>query len=331
MTEADGHLRGRDSTTTVPVIAPVLSVVVPTRNRSSLLAGALASVDRIATDRLHVEKIVVDDGSTDDTPLVAAGYGVRLLRSPGRGASAARNAGMAAATGEFLLFLDDDDQVVPDQIGRLVGALQADPDLGAAFGQVQLADERLEPFGDPYPQTVSDPIHYVLGNWQQIGSVVVRTAVRDTVGQFDASLIYSQDWDWLLRVLLWRPAAFVAIPCMLFRQRPSGTADAMSYHRLAFMRRAFWRNVRRAGDRRPAVHHLLRMYARHNGNFAAHFLLSLKVHSDLGDAAGSRVALHGAFMSSPLHAALGMARQPHLLGMALRSYLPGASGKPRGS
>jgi glycosyltransferase involved in cell wall biosynthesis len=303
-------------------MVPVLSVVIPTRNRARLLAGALASVDRVATDRLRVEKIVVDDGSTDDTHLVAERYGVRLLASSSRGASAARNTGMAAATGEFLLFLDDDDELVPDQIGRLVDVLQADPHLGAAFGQVQLTDERLEPFGDPYPRTVSDPLHYMLGTWQQIGSVVVRTAVRDTVGQFDGALVDSEDWDWLLRLLIDQPVAFVAVPCVLFRQRTSGSSDALSYRRLAFMRRAFWRNVGRTGDRRPPARHLLRMYARHNGNFAAHFLLSLKAHSAHGDAASCRVALRGAFMSSPLHAAVGMAREPRLLWMATRSYLP---------
>ena len=175
------------------MVMTILSVVIPTRDRCALLAGALASVERIANDRLEVEKIVVDDGSTDDTRLVAGRFGVRLLESEGRGASAARNQGMAAATGDFLLFLDDDDEVVPEQIRRLVDVLQEDPGLGAAFGQVQLTDERLVPFGAPYPSAVSDPLHYMLGTWQQIGSVVVRTGVRDTVGEFDTSLVDSED------------------------------------------------------------------------------------------------------------------------------------------
>src|SRR5438093_1030866 len=99
---------------------PVLSVVIPTRNRAALLAGALASVEAIGSDRLQVEKIVVDDGSTDETRLVADRYGVRLLASPDRGASAARNHGMAAATGEFLLFLDVEEQIGPIKVRRRV-------------------------------------------------------------------------------------------------------------------------------------------------------------------------------------------------------------------
>jgi glycosyltransferase involved in cell wall biosynthesis len=301
----------------------VLSVVIPTRDRASLLAGALESVDRISRARLGVEKIVVDDGSSDKTREVALEHGSRFLRSPGRGASAARNAGMMAATGDFLLFLDDDDEAIPDGIASLVEALESNADADAAFGRVQLADERLRPFDDPYPEDVRDAFRHLLGSWQQIGSVVVRTAVRDTVGPFDDALVGSQDWDWLLRLALRHRAAFVPRPCVLFRQRPEGGDDALRYRRLAFIRRVFWRNVRRAGRRRPPARDLLRMYARHNGNFAGHFLVSAEAHARQGDLEGARFAVRGALASSPLHVAVGVARRPRLLRMAARSYAPG--------
>jgi glycosyltransferase involved in cell wall biosynthesis len=301
--------------------APLLSVVIPTRNRARWLAGALASIDRTAGTRLQVEKIVVDDGSTDDTAAVAEKYGARLLLSPRRGASAARNTGMAAATGEFLLFLDDDDELLPDHLGPHLEMLRRDPTLDAVFGQVQLADQQMEPFGDPYPEVVEAPFHQMLNTWQQIGSVVVRTAVRETVGPFDESLSGSQDWDWLLRLSLRHEVAFVPVPCLLFRQRPAGGDDALNYRRLEHMRRAFWLNVRRAGERRPPLRALLGMYTRHNGNFAGHFLDSLEAHAARGDAAASRGAVRGALASSPLHVAAAVARRPRLLTNALRPYL----------
>jgi glycosyltransferase involved in cell wall biosynthesis len=301
--------------------APLLSVVIPTRNRAEWLAGALASIDRTAGTRLEVEKIVVDDGSTDDTAAVAGKYGAKLLASPRRGASAARNAGMAAATGEFLLFLDDDDELLPDHLGPHLEMLRRDPTLDAVFGQVQLADQHMEAVGDPYPEVVEAPFHQMLNTWQQIGSVVVRTAVRETVGPFDESLSGSQDWDWLLRLSLRHRIAFVPVPCVLFRQRPAGGGDALNYRRLGFMRRAFWLNVRRAGDRRPPLRALIGMYSRHNGNFAGHFLDSLEAHAARGDAAASRGAVRGALASSPLHVAAAVARRPRLLTNALRPYL----------
>ena len=78
---------------------PQLSVVVPTYNRAWCLAEALDSV--LAQDVAGVELIVVDDGSTDGTPQLLAGYGdaLRVLRRENRGVSAARNAGIAAAQG----------------------------------------------------------------------------------------------------------------------------------------------------------------------------------------------------------------------------------------
>jgi glycosyltransferase involved in cell wall biosynthesis len=301
--------------------APLLSVVLPTRNRARWLADALASIDRTAGAMLDVEKIVVDDGSTDDTAAVAAKYGARLLVSPRRGASAARNAGMAAATGEFLLFLDDDDELLPDHLGPHLAMLRTDPTLGAVFGQVQLADQQMELLGDPYPELVEAPFHQMLNTWQQIGSVVVRTAVRETVGPFDESLHGAEDWDWLLRLSLRHRIAFVPVPCLLFRQRPAGSADALDYRRLGFMRRTFWKNIRRAGDRRPPLRALIGMYSRHNGNFASHFLDSLEAHAARGDVAASRSAVRGALASSPLHAAAAVLRRPGLLGLAVRPYL----------
>ncbi|MCU0563274.1 MAG: glycosyltransferase, partial [Desulfobacterales bacterium] len=77
--------------------APRVSVVVPTCNRAWCLAEALESV--LAQGLTGVELIVVDDGSTDGTPQLLAGYGesIRVLRQENRGVSAARNAGIAAA------------------------------------------------------------------------------------------------------------------------------------------------------------------------------------------------------------------------------------------
>lgn len=99
---------------------PRFSVVIPAYNAAATLAQAIDSV-RAQTWPAH-EIIVVDDGSTDATADVAAGYGaaVTLIRQPNRGVSVARNAGAAAATGDWLAFLDADDTYAPDRL-RLHG------------------------------------------------------------------------------------------------------------------------------------------------------------------------------------------------------------------
>jgi glycosyltransferase involved in cell wall biosynthesis len=92
---------------------PTVSVVIPAYNAEAYLREALDSV--FAQTRPPDEVVVVDDGSTDRTSEVAASYGdrVRLLRQPNRGEAAARNAGVLAARGALIAFLDADDTWLP--------------------------------------------------------------------------------------------------------------------------------------------------------------------------------------------------------------------------
>jgi glycosyltransferase involved in cell wall biosynthesis len=93
----------------------VLSVVVPTRDRARVLERCLAAL----ADQGAGEVVVVDDGSTDDTPKVLEANGwVRSVRLGGEGRSAAKNAGVAAATGDLVLFLDDDVIATPRLVAR---------------------------------------------------------------------------------------------------------------------------------------------------------------------------------------------------------------------
>lgn len=105
----------------------LVSVVIPTFNRAGMVAQAVRSV----LDQTHrdLECLVVDDGSTDDTPAVLAGFGdsrLRVLSQPNRGVSAARNAGIAAATGDILALLDSDDLFLPEKIERQLAFLLAE-------------------------------------------------------------------------------------------------------------------------------------------------------------------------------------------------------------
>ncbi len=108
-------------------LAPTVSVIVPAYNCGPYLGEALDSV--LGQTLPPCEVIVVDDGSTDDTPGVCAAYGdrIRYVRQPNRGPSAARNAALALAKGDYLALLDADDVCVPDRFARQVAALRARP------------------------------------------------------------------------------------------------------------------------------------------------------------------------------------------------------------
>ena len=112
---------------------PRVSVIVPVFNGAATVPRALASI--FAQTFTDYELVVVNDGSTDDTATVLAGYGdrLRVITQPNRGLSAARNAGVRASSGEYLAFLDDDDEWMPEKLARCVPVLDADPECALVY------------------------------------------------------------------------------------------------------------------------------------------------------------------------------------------------------
>lgn len=112
--------------------APRVSVLIPTYNCGKFLGEALDSV--LAQTFTDHEIIVVDDGSTDDTAQVAARYPqVKYIRREHSGVSVTRNAAIAAATGEIVVFLDADDLWTPDKLEKQVAYLDENPDCMLVF------------------------------------------------------------------------------------------------------------------------------------------------------------------------------------------------------
>jgi glycosyltransferase involved in cell wall biosynthesis len=116
-----------------------VTVVIPCFNQAQFLPAAIRSTFH---QREHsVECIVVDDGSTDNASEVAGELGARVIRQPNRGLSEARNAGLAAARSEFVVFLDADDELLPGALARGVEMLISNPAAKAVVGRCQVMDE----------------------------------------------------------------------------------------------------------------------------------------------------------------------------------------------
>jgi GT2 family glycosyltransferase len=163
-----------------------VSVIVPVYDNAADLAECLGAL--VPSAGRETEIIVVDDGSTDDTPNVTSQFGVQVLRlERNSGAGAARNHGARHATGDVLLFVDSDVVVVPDTVARVVRVLEERPDLAAVFGSYDAAPRAsglvsqfrnlLHHFvhqqGDPEASTF----------WAGCGAI--RRAVFETTGGFD--------------------------------------------------------------------------------------------------------------------------------------------------
>lgn len=197
-----------------------ISVIVPAYNQGHYLKEAIDSV--LAQSYEDWEIIVVNDGSTDDTRAVAMSFSddrVRYHYQSNQGLSAARNTGIALATGDYVSFLDSDDLFLAQKLELLLTLLADRPDLGFAAGQAIFIDEegaRLNKTMDKAPPP--DLSEMLLGNPFHVGSVLVRKRWLDHVGTFDETLRACEDWDlWLRLAKDGCQMGWVAQPVSLYR------------------------------------------------------------------------------------------------------------------
>jgi glycosyltransferase involved in cell wall biosynthesis len=132
---------------------PLVSIVIPSYNAAATLAETLDTLLSQTWPRLEI--IVVDDGSTDETPDVLARYAprVRAIRQPNGGLASARNTGCSAATGSFIALMDADDLCMPERIGAQVAFMVAQPDVllsGTEFSSFDESGAQAERFARKY-------------------------------------------------------------------------------------------------------------------------------------------------------------------------------------
>ncbi|MDE2016485.1 MAG: glycosyltransferase family 2 protein [Hyphomicrobiales bacterium] len=181
-------------------MTPRISIVVPTKDRPRLLVRALRSA--LAQEGPPFEIVVVDDGDGEGLE-AARDIGdprVVALSSGKAGQVGARNLGFAAARGERLAFLDDDDWWAgPDHLARLDAALDA-PGLAFADGAIVREDEEGRAVGSLPFEAAADPATLARDNLLLVSGVLFDASWRKRLGPFDAGLPYYWDWDWYLRL-----------------------------------------------------------------------------------------------------------------------------------
>lgn len=170
-----------------------LSVCVPMWNAARFIGEALASVraQTLAPDEL----IVVDDGSTDDGPAIAASFGARVVRIAHGGVGRARNVALDEARGELIAWLDADDVWKPERLAVHAAHFAARPEVGLSFCHQEV---RVEP-GVGRPEWLFE--EWLHGPAPVVGtcSMMVRRELFARVGRFDESLVSGEDTDWIVR------------------------------------------------------------------------------------------------------------------------------------
>ena len=173
---------------------PLVTAIIPVFNGERHIAEALRSV--FAQDYRPIEVIVVDDGSTDGSAAIIQSFPeAHYIHQANAGVAAARNTALRAARGEFIAFLDQDDQWVPHKLTRQVGRLRDAPELGFVIARERILMDGIT----TRPAWVrEDALSEDLAIFIP-GVLVARRATFDKVGNFDTSFVNGCDTDWLYR------------------------------------------------------------------------------------------------------------------------------------
>jgi glycosyltransferase involved in cell wall biosynthesis len=236
---------------------PLVSVVIPCYKQAHFLREAIESV--LAQTYPHLEVVVVDDGSTDNTAAVVAGYpGVRYVRQENQGLAAARNTGLRHSVGERLVFLDADDRLLPRAIEVGLTCLRDHPECAFVYGHSRFMAFDGSWFDRPPPPRIEGDYYLALLRGCPIfapGSVMYRREVFESVTGFDPSLSPAADYDLYYRIARQFPIRCHDQTIAEFRRHHgtnmTGKGELMMRCNLTALR-SQWKHVKRSRQQKEA-------------------------------------------------------------------------------
>ena len=214
------------------MIPPLVSIVTPTYNQASFVGETIESV--LGQTYPHIEYIVLDDGSTDETPEVLKRYreaspNIRIERHENMGQTATINKGWDASHGDIIAWLNSDDLLTPDAVTQAVEALEAHPKALVVYGNCDYVSAEGD-FQGPFPcrqETLESLLFYE----QSIGiaqpSSFLRREVLYGIGFLDPLIYWCMDFDYWLRVNLNGEMAYIDGPAWSkYRLHPEAKGTA---------------------------------------------------------------------------------------------------------
>lgn len=184
----------------------IITALITTRNRAALLREAIESALRQEPCGHEVEILVVDDGSTDETPQVMAEYPtVRYAPTRQGSAGGSRNYGIGLAQGDWIAFLDDDDVWTPDKLRVCADLMATHPQARMLFSAATICDFDLQPgvtFAGPDLAGHASSYEAFLDDLPATSGVLLHKDILEKIGGFPTDIPYGEDRDLWYRVLL---------------------------------------------------------------------------------------------------------------------------------
>lgn len=235
-----------------------ISVIIPTHDRADILPRAVRSIQ--AQTRPVDEIIIVSDGSTDNTEEVVRRMAeederIQLIAyHPGHNGNYARNRGIEAATGDFIAFLDDDDEWLPRKTELQMAIFEQKPEVGIVYSSQNCIYEDSGITYQTQPMWRGDLSQkiFIRGEMGTPSQVMLRKSVLDRTGGFDLNLGALQDYDLWIRCCLVTEADFVEEPCINYynsSQTNQVSANTEKYiHARRYIREKYREEIGKFGE-----------------------------------------------------------------------------------
>lgn len=220
-----------------------VSVVIPVYNTEQFIAETIRSV--LEQTYSDLEAIVVDDGSTDETPQIVASFGkaVRYLRQDNSGQAVARNRGVSVARGEYIGFLDSDDVCLRRRFEKQAVVLDQRPEVGVVTCDMQYYSEQ----GEVEPELVKgycpdDPFSRIFrsGYVFMPSSLLVRKEAFERSGGFDERQRGWEDFEWPTRILQITQVHYLEEALTLYRRHPVRYSNSSRVVGVQFLLDTLW-------------------------------------------------------------------------------------------
>lgn len=222
--------------------SPLISVVIPLYNQAPFLQASLSSVQ--AQTYTHLEIILVNDGSTDETESICLSFTkqdprIHYLAQPNQGPSAARNAGIAASKGSYICLLDGDDLMDPERIAKQLAAFESDPSIDIVYTALRLIDLEGNPIGEMHGEEIASEnflVQLLFRNVIPGPSTIMAKRMCLAENPYNETFVHAEDYELMTRLAHLYRFKYLDLPLTSYRRHGQNLSNDLTAHRLAELR-----------------------------------------------------------------------------------------------